>query len=87
MNSQSIDLPIHWHFSEDEIQDLPGNATAGPKVSTSSALPLPNKDDLVSFEGMPGARFLVLLRHFEYLADERRPMIVHFHLSRLGFGG
>ena len=83
MQDDSIHVPICWHFIDDEIQDLPSNSTVGPKFSAPVILPVPDRADLVSFEGFPDVLFLVDYRRYEYGRDPSKPLSIHVHLSRL----
>ena len=76
-------VPLHFHFIDDEVQDLPANFTM-PKGAAAPGMPAPNMHDLLIFDGLPGLRFIVKYREFRYAHDESAPLSVHVHLARLG---
>ena len=76
-------IDLSWHFVQEEIEDLPSNFTAPPQFQASSVPPLPQKDDLVSFVGLPGVKFMVSFREFEFSREPSQPISLHVHLVRL----
>ena len=77
-----MNLPLQWHFLDDEIGDLPSNFTL-PKFESAAALPLPQTGDLVSFDDLPKIKFIVSYREFAFSCDGSQPLSLHLHISRL----
>lgn len=77
-----MNITVYWHFSEDDVDALPGDMSIPEAYGAANAI-IPNKEDIVVFPGCTHLKFVVTYREICYGALGSDSADVRVHLSLL----